>query len=146
MHNAQSVEWLKKRSFDLAAKLNVYASGNGSLSFVWSSTMLQNKGNAIAEKVSYEDALSLYLTKDDGHYLKNYSLVKLNNEFLIVQNFTIEGNTVTSHTMDKDIFTLDKDGNLWADIKGDKILVKHLSTLSAFKFWQENHKNWEVLQ
>lgn len=116
----QFKEYLNKKSDDLGQELMIYASGSGALSYVWQYRSGPDKGNASGEKVTELDAVALFATKEDGHYLSLYLLVELYGDYQIIQNMT-----QTS--------------------PNDEYETLHSSTKSAIRYFCENSKDWKVV-
>jgi len=144
---------LKNKSDELGQELKIYASGSGALSFVWQYRYGNDKGKASGEKVTLNDALELFETAEDGHYLQHYRLIELYDQFHIVKK--IKHLTHNLYTEDYGthriyaVYENDEKSFRMAvyglNDYGGPYETQNISVKSALKFYIENHKDWKIL-
>lgn len=157
----QAHEWLQKRRYDNGQRLTIYASGSGSLSFVWQTI----DRNATSELVRYRDAKSLQFL---GNYMRwshrdddfddsfqSMELVWIESRWQMIDMFTVNDKTgIATRVSDGLTFTFKIDKQEPYGYRLDTVAdllsgepschIKHLSTLAAFNFYmahrEEIHK------
>lgn len=117
------------------SKLHSYSSGDGSISFV----MCDNKGLALSHKITGADATRYMI--ETGKHFEGYRLTERHGEALLIPD--ISRLNACMYLFDGREY-MQRNGAFYVYCEHEKVKewvqVKHISTLSALRFFIENEE------
>jgi len=136
---------LEQRAFDLAAKLNCYASGDGSLSFVWTRyNLMTGNREAIGEPVTMEDARAFMQSIEWSRPTHEvWRLLELNGMPCVYQPVKrVAPDAVVFPGSDR-VYHYLKHSEQWFEVwthdpDGERIEVENLSMKARIRFFVNN--------